>query len=134
MEGIESSKAKNAVKVKKIEGIKYIKEIEPIEHLFEQFEKPVKNGIVNSYGILRRYYDEWKATGIVPTPPTGRPPKEGTVILKARIPEKLKEDFQSIVDKANSMSVIRVTYSDMVAIAIKEFCDRRPQFMDNDEN
>lgn len=126
MEGIETNRAKNAVAEKKVEGIKYIKELEPIEHLFEVFEKPIKGGIVNSYGILRRYYDSWKQTGEVPKISTGRPIKEGYEWLKASIPKNLKEEFQSVVDKANSMSVMHVTYSDMVAVALREFIDRRP--------
>lgn len=134
MEGIEKNRAKNAVKVKKVEGIKDLEELRPIEHLFEVFEKPVKNGIVNSYGILRRYYDDWKATGEVPTPPPGRPPKEGYVWFKVRIPEHIKEDFQTVVDNANAMSAIHVTYSDMAAVAFKEFVERRYQFMDSDES
>lgn len=133
MEGIPETRAKNAIKTLKVEGIKNITELAPIEHLFEQFEKPVKNGMINSYGILRRYYDDWKATGEVPKFSTGRPIKEGYVWLKASVPKTLKEEFQSVVDKANSMSVHHVTYSDMVAVAISEFIQRRPQFLDLEE-
>lgn len=128
MEGIESTRAKNAVKIKKVEGIKSIKELKPIEHLFEVFEKPVKNGIVNSYGILRRYYDDWKTTGEVPKPPPGRPPKEGYVWFKVNIPEHIRDEFQAVVNNANAISAVHVTYSDMAAVALKEFCDRRYQF------
>lgn len=126
MEGIPETRSKNAVNEKKVEGIKYLEELKPIEHLFEQFEKPIKGGMVNSYGILRRYYDEWKATGKVPKFSTGRPIKEGYVWLKASVPETLKDEFQSVVDKANSMSIYHVSYSDMVAVALREWIDRRP--------
>jgi hypothetical protein len=132
MEGIETNRAKNAVNEKGVEGVKYIKELEPIEHLFEQFEKPIEGRMIHSYGILRRYYDDWKNTGEVPKFSPGRPTKEGMEILKATIPASLKRQFQTVVDKANSMSVVQVTYSDMVAVAIDEFIKRRPQFMDQD--
>jgi len=129
MEGIDKTRAKNAVKSKGVEGIKNLPELQPIEHLFVVFEKPIKGRIVNSYGILRRYYDEWKATGEVPTPPPGRPKKDGYVWMKVRIPEKIKDEFQTLVDNANAISAVHVTYSDMAAVALKEFCERRPQFL-----
>lgn len=134
MEGIEKSRAKNAVNEKKVEGIKDLEELKPIEHLFEVFEKPRKNGIVYQYGILRRYYDDWKATGEVPTPPPGRPVKKGYVWVKHSIPAELKEKFNTVVDNANAMSAIHVTYSDMAAVAFKEFVERRPQFLDSNED
>ncbi len=134
MEGIAETRAKNAVCEKRVEGIKYLEELKPIEHLFEQFEKPIKGGMVNSYGILRRYYDEWKATGKVPVIRSGRPPKIGMVERKFDIPEHVALKFKAVVDKANSMSIKKVTYSDMAAVALSEFCDRRPQFLeDTDE-
>lgn len=133
MEGIETNRAKNAVAEKKVEGIKYLKELEPIEHLFEVFEKPIKGGMVNSYGILRRYYDQWKQTGEVPKKSTGRPKSHGKIPWKVYIDENLKDEFQAVVDKANSMSVIKVSYSDMVAVAINEWILRRPQFLNNDD-
>lgn len=132
MEGIEKTRAKNAIKDKGADGIKYLKELSPIEHLFAVFEKPIKGRIVYSYGILRRYYDEWKITGEVPSPPPGRPKKEGYVDVKYNIPKKLRDEFNAVVDKANSMSTVHVTYSDMAAVAISEFCQRRPQFLDKD--
>lgn len=134
MEGIEPSRAKNAVGKSGVEGIKSLPELEPIEDLFEVFEKPVKNRIVNSYGILRRYYDDWKRDGTIRKFSTGRPPKKGTTILKATVPIKLKEEFQSLVDAANDMSAVQVTYSDMICIAVREFIDRRPQFQNKDDD
>ena len=133
MEGIPETRAKNAVSEKKVEGIKYLEELEPIEHLFEVFEKPIKGGMVNSYGILRNYYDRWKQTGEVPRKSTGRPKKEGMVEVKYYVPLVVREEFKKVVDNANKMSIVKVTYSDMAAVALSEFCSRRPQFLDNDD-
>lgn len=131
LEGIERNRARRAISEKGVEGIKYLKELEPIEHLFVVFEKPIKGKIVNSYGILRRYYDDWKSTGEVPSPPPGRPKKKGYVDVKYNIPLDLREEFNAVVDNANSMSVVHVTYSDMAAVAIREWIDRRPNLKPN---
>lgn len=133
MEGIPETRAKNAVKDKKVEGIKYLEELEPIEHLFEVFEKPIKGGMVNSYGILRNYYDRWKQTGEVPRKSTGRPKKEGMVEVKYYVPLMVREEFKKVVNNANKMSIVKVSYSDMAAVALKEFCDRRVQFLKDNE-
>jgi hypothetical protein len=134
MEGIPESRAKNAVKDKGVEGIKYLEEFKPIEHLFEVFEKPIKGRIVNSYGIKRKYYKKWKREGIVPKRPTGRPPLAGDEVeIRYRIPKHIKDDFIKIVDNANRISAVKVTYKDMIAVAIQEFCDRRYQLKDLDE-
>lgn len=131
MEGIETNRAKNAVKDKCVEGIKDIEEFAPIEHLFEVFEKPIKGRIVNSYGIKRRYWKKWKREGIVIKLPSGRPPLAGDEVeFRYKIPKHIKDDFIKIVDNANRISVVKVDYKDMAAVAIKEFCDRRPQFRD----
>ena len=131
MEGIPESRAKNAVKDKGVEGIKYLEEFKPIEHLFEVFEKPIKGKIVNSYGIKSKYYKKWKREGIVPKRPTGRPPLAGDEVeIRYRIPKHIKEEFMTIVDNANRISAVKVTYKDMIAVAIKEFCDRRYQLKD----
>lgn len=134
MEGIDPKRVEYAVARDGVEGIKNLEELEPIEHLFEVFESPIKGRMIQTYGILRRYYDDWKIDGKVPVRPTGRPRKKGMTILKATVPERLKDEFQAVVDKANSMSVVHVTYSDMVAVAIQEFIDRRPEFMPDDED
>lgn len=130
MEGIEPTKAKNAVSQKKVEGIKYLKELAPIEYLFEQFEKPIKGGMVNSYGIMRNHYDYWKRTGEVPQISPGRPPKwkgnPNVVNINIPLPKNLYEEFQGVIDKANDMSIIKTTYRDMIAVAISEFIARRP--------
>lgn len=130
MEGIESTKAKNAVSEKKVEGIKYLEELKPIEHLFEQFERPRKGGMVNQYGILRRHYDYWKDTGEVPKISPGRPPRwkdnPNVVNINIPFPKDLYEEFKGVVDRANEMSIVKVTYRDMFAVAIQEFIQRRP--------
>ncbi|OZV12371.1 hypothetical protein CIW83_09760 [Tissierella sp. P1] len=132
MEGIPDTRAKNAVSEKKVEGIKYLEELTPIEHLFEVFEKPIKGGMVNQYGILRRHYDYWKENGEVPKISPGRPKKhtdDNLVNVNIRnFPKDLYEEFKTIVDNANSMSVMKVGYHDMIAVAVKEFVDRRPNF------
>ncbi len=133
IEGIETNRAKNAVKDKGAEGIRYIEEFKPIEHLFEVFEKPIQGRIVNSYGIKRRYYDDWKLTGELPKIQTGRPPLDGMAELKATVPQKLKDDMIKARDKANSMSVVKVTLSDMVSVALQEYLQRRPQFINLEE-
>lgn len=134
MEGIETNRAKNAVSEKGVEGIKYIEEFKPIEHLFEVFEKPIKGRIVNSYGIKRKYYRKWKQTGEVPKLPTGRPPLAGDEVeFRYKVPKHIKDDFIKIVDNANRISVVKVDYKDMAAVAIKEWCDRRPHLKDIDK-
>ena len=133
MEGIDPKRVEYVVKADGVEGIKKLEELEPIEHFFEVFEKPIKGRMVQTYGILRRYYDDWKRDGKVPIRPPGRPKRKGVTILKATVPIDLKDEFQALVDKANSMSVVHVTYSDMVAVAIQEFIQRRPQFMSDDD-
>lgn len=138
IEGIETNRAKNAVKDKGVEGIKYIDEFKPIEHLFEVFEKPIKGRIVNSYGIKRNLYRKWKQTGEVPKLATGRPPLArlagvDEVEFRYMIPKHIKDDFTKVVDNANSISAVKVTYKAMAAVALSEFTARRPQFLDLDK-
>jgi len=110
-----------------LRGIAAIEALKAIGHLFKEFEKPVRGGMRKQYGIKRTYYDYWKQTGEAPNLPTGRPAL-GKKRLAVNIPEELIEEFHALVDKANEMSVIKVSYSDMAAVAIREFIDRRPQF------
>lgn len=123
--GIPSVKAKNAVKEKKVEGIKNIKELQPIEHLFEVFENPRKGQMRYSYGILRRYYDEWQHTGEVPvkTQPTTK--VSNLEQIKGYIPKSLKQEFIEAIEAANAMSLKQATYGDVLAVAIREYLDRR---------
>lgn len=131
MEGIPETRAKNAVAKLGVEGIKNLEEFKPIEHLFEVFEKPIKGRIVNTYGIKRKYYKKWKREGIVPKRPTGRPPLAGDEVeIRYRIPKHIKEEFMTIVDNANRISAVKVTYKDMIAVAIQEWIDRRPHLKD----
>lgn len=135
MEGITENRAKNAVNKDGVEGIKNIEEFKPIEHLFEVFEKPIKGRIVNSYGIKRKYYKKWKREGVVTKLPTGRPPLAGDEVeFRYKVPKHLKEEFTKIVDNANRISAVKVTYKDMVAVAIKEFNDRRYNLIDINED
>lgn len=135
MEGIETNRAKNAVNEKGVEGIKNIEEFAPVEHLFEVFEKPIKGRIVNSYGIKRRYWKKFKREGVVIKLPPGRPMLAGDEVeFRYKIPKHIKEDFLKIVDNANRISTVKVNYKDMVAVAIQEWCDRRPQFRDVEED
>lgn len=131
LEGIGKTRAKNAVSEKKVEGIKYLDELKPIEHLFEQFESFRKGEIRNQYGIRRNYYDSWKSSGEVPERPSGRPTTETgdtcNVNLR-RFPKELYEEFKTIVDNANAVSIVKVGYHEMFAVAISEFVARRPQF------
>jgi len=131
MEGIETTRAKNAVAEKKVEGIKYLEELKPIEHLFEVFEKPRKGGIVNQYGIKRKHYDYWKRTGKVPKISPGRTKiwRDGTYTnINIPIKNELYNKFKRMVDRANDVSAVKVTYREMIYIAMEEAIQRRPEF------
>lgn len=132
LEGIPTGTAKSAIGDGGLEGIAKIEKLKPIAHLFREFEK----GLRKQYGILRRHYDYWKQTGEAPKVSTGRPPKwknnPNVINLNIPFPKDLYEQFKKVVDRANSMSVIKVTYRDMVAVAIKEFIDRRVYLMNNE--
>jgi hypothetical protein len=132
MEGIETARAKNAVAEKKVEGVRYIKELKPIEHLFEVFEKPRKGEIRNQYGIRRSHYDYWKRTGKVPKISPGRPKRwEDDTYTNLNIPIKneLYDRFKRMVDNANAVSAVKITYRDMIYVAMEECMQRRPQFV-----
>lgn len=132
LEGIPTGTAKSAIGDGGLEGIAKIEKLKPIAHLFREFEK----GLRKQYGILRRHYDYWKQTGEAPKVSTGRPPKwknnPNVINLNIPFPKDLYEQFKKVVDRANSMSVIKVTYRDMVAVAVKEFIDRRVYLMNNE--
>lgn len=138
MEGIPSTRAKNAVSEKKVEGIKYLKELKPVEHLFEVFEKPVRGGMRYSYGIRRNYYDHWKLTGEVPIRPTGKPaykldPENLCNVNIRNFPRDTYEKLKKIVDNANAVSIRKVGYHEMIAVAVEEFVARRPEYLDLEE-
>ena len=137
IEGIEKDRAKNTVSRLGVEGIKHLKELNPVEHLFEVFEKPRKDSIRNQYGIRRTHYDRWKQTGEVPSISTGRPAKwkhnTNVTEVRAYISKDVYDEFKAIIDKANSMSAVKVCYRDMFPVAIKEFNERRRQILEDDE-
>lgn len=133
MEGIAEGRAKGAVGKLGVEGIKSIPKLTPIEHLFEVFESFREGAKRNSYGIRRIYYDEWKNSGKLPSSLNAGRPYLGKAELKLHIAPELKEQLVKAIKKANSMSVTKVTQSDVVSVAIKEYLERRPAFL-NDED
>lgn len=130
MLGIPPDTIKDVFRGKSIDSIQAIK---PIAHLFHCF----KEGDEVAYAILKKHFDKWRKTGEVPKVSTGRPPKwkdnPNVVQLRIYMPKDVYEEFKAIVDKANSMSTVKVTYRDMIEISIKEFNDRRRQILGGDE-
>lgn len=116
-----------------LEGIKSLEALKPIGHLFRKFESKDTR---NQYGILRTHYDFWKRTGEPPKVSPGRPPKwknnPNLININIPFPKDLYRQFQQVVDNANSLSVVKVAYRDMFAVAVKEFVERRPQFLNSD--
>ena len=108
------------------DGIDSIQALKPIAHLFHRFEE----GEEISYGILKSHFDKWQRTGKAPKVSSGRPPKwkdnSNIVNINIPFPKDLYNEFKQIVDNANSVSIMKVSYRDMIAVAVKEFCDRRP--------
>lgn len=135
MEGIPEGTAKSAVN-RGLDGIASMEPLKPIGHLFRQFEKPTRGGMRKQYGILRRHYDFWKQTGEAPKVSPGRPPKwkgnPNYVNINIPCPTAIYEEFKAVVNGANAQSLVKVSYRDMVPVALKEFCDRRPQFKDSE--
>jgi len=133
MEGIPEGTAKAAT-ARGLEGIASIQALKPIGHLFKEFEKYVKGGVRKQYGILRSHYDYWKKHGEPPKLSPGRPPKyKDCAEIRMYLDPKIYNEFKAIVDKANSMSAIKVSYRDMLAVAVREFNDRRKHIlMDGD--
>lgn len=127
MEGITEMRAKNAIKLLGVEGIKNIPELKPIEHLFVVFENPRKGSMRNSYGILRRYYDEWKQLGRVKylTTAKRRPAQDNMAKINVEIMKTLKDELTDLIDRANAISVQKTNYTEAVSIAIREYIDRR---------
>lgn len=106
-----------------------IGELKPIAHLFKKFEESDEF----SYAILKTRFDKWIKTGIVPKVSPGRPEKYKNLELYATINQpvlrSIYNEFQEIIDNANSVSVTQTTYRDQLTIAIKEYNQRRPQYL-----
>lgn len=49
------------------------------------------------------------------------------------IPKNLYDRFRRMVDNANAVSAVQISYRDMIYIAIEEAIQRRPQFADPEE-
>lgn len=126
MEGIPANTAKGAVGYDGLKGISGIVPLQPISHLFREFP----NGLRKQYGILRSHYDFWKRTGEPPKVSPGRPPKwkDNPNLVNVNIPisKTLYEEFKKVIDNANSISAVKYSYRDMIAVAMQEFIDRRP--------
>ncbi len=133
LEGIPEGTVKCAVS-EGLEGIKRMGALSPIGHLFREFEK----GSRKSYAILKRHYEYWKETGESPKVSPGRPPKWKNnpeyENLNIPIPKSIYGQFKKIVDNANKIAVTQVTYRDMIYVAIKEFCDRRPELLNGGDS
>ena len=132
LEEIPTGSAKGAIGLG-LDGITKIAKLKSIAHLFREFP----NGDRKQYGILQNHYDRWKQKGKVPKVSSGRPPKwkddptyeNLNIPIKADLYNKLKK----VVDNANATSVVKLAYRDAIYLAINEFCDRRPQFLDGDK-
>lgn len=102
--------------------------LEPIAHLFICFEEEGRK----TWAIKKSHFDKWQRTGKAPKVSSGRPPKwkgnPNIVNINIPFPKDLYEQFKKIVDNANSLSRVHVTYRDMIAVAVQEFVDRRPNF------
>ena len=123
MLSIPSDTIKDAFRGKELNSIQAIA---PIAHLFQKFEE----GEEFSYAILKSHFEKWQRTGKVPKVSSGRPPKwkdnPNLVNINIPFPKDLYYQFKNVVDNANSKSRVHVTYRDMIAVAIQEFLDRRP--------
>ncbi len=115
-------------------GIDSVGAIKPIAHLFHKFQE----GDEVSYAILKKHFDKWQQTGIVPKVSTGRPPKwkdnPEYARLDVAIKKSLKDRFTEGIKNINQVSVQQVNMCDCVAVAIKEYMDRRPSVFGGDVN
>ncbi len=100
--------------------------LEPIAHLFICFEEEGRK----TWAIKKSHFYKWQRTGKAPKVSSGRPPKwkgnPNTLNINIPFPKNLYDEFKRVVDKANSLSRVHVTYRDMIAGAVQEFVDRRP--------
>lgn len=127
---IESTRAKNVIAKAKVNGIKNIPEFEPVAHLFEVFEKPIKGGFINQYGIKRVYWDYFREHGEAPVVKSTREKKRNMDehqfcnINVTKFPRELYYRFKNVVDYANAQSYHKVGYHAMVAVAVHEWVER----------
>lgn len=135
-EDIPTGTAKSALE-KGVESISKIDKLKPIAHQFKVFAKYENGTLRNQYGILKSNYDFYKAKGRPRRQASGRPPKwkgKDLANINFRLPKELHNKFKEIVNNANKLTVSTISYQDMYIIAIKEFVERRPQFLNNDED
>ena len=129
IEGINPNTVKAAIGEGGVAGISSIAKLKPFAHLFREFPK----GMRKQYGILRRHYDTWKQTGIVPKVSSGRPPKWTGEEKNINIPAPpFYEHFKAGVKKANSNATQQVTIRQIIYLAMKEYMDRRPSLFGDD--
>ena len=116
------------------DGIDTIQAISPIAHLFHKFEE----GKEFSYAILKTHFDRWQETGKVPKVSPGRPPKWKTDTTYQNINIPIKKDlwgrFTRMVDNANDVSTVHMSYRDMIYVSLEEAMARRPQFLGGGNN
>jgi hypothetical protein len=108
--------------------------LSPIAHLFICFNDDGRK----TWAIRKIYFDRWKLTGKVSKKSTGRPPKWKTdstyTNLNIPIKKDLKDRFYRMVDNANAVSSVKISYRDMIYVAMEECMARRPQFLGGGEN
>lgn len=128
-ENIPTGTAKEAIGRGGVEGISVINKLKPIAHQFKEFPKYENGTLRSQYGILKSHYDYWKRTGEPRKQSPGRPPKwkdnPNLVNINIPFPKDLYEEFKDIIDTANDVSIVKYSYRDMFAVAVKEFVDRR---------
>ncbi|MDD4429567.1 MAG: hypothetical protein PHG64_14430 [Paludibacter sp.] len=134
-EGIPVGTAKSGA-ARGIDGISAVEALKPIAHQFKVFPKYENGTLRNQYGILKTNYDFYKAKGRARKQSPGKTPKwkndDNFTNINIPIDKKLYEEFKEVVDNANAASIVKVLYRDMIAVAIREFVDRRPQFQSKD--
>lgn len=129
-EGINTNTAKSVIGKSGLDGINSIDKLKPIAHQFKEFPKYENGRLRNQYGILKTNYDFWKKNGRARKQSPGRPPKwkndPDYVNINIPMQKKIYDDFKEVVDNANAISVVKVPYRDMIAVALQEFVARRP--------
>lgn len=130
-EGVPTNTAKSATE-RGLEGIAAIEKLKPIGHQFKLFPKYENGTLRNAYGILKSDYEYYKKHGRARRKSPGRPPrwKNDPAYFNINIPIKkaLWDRFKRMVDNANAVSTMQITYRDMLYVALEEAILRRPQF------